>query len=115
MERSIMMACNLGFDTSWKLPFSVVGRNSVELQDHWSPHPRTYLSLCTDGFPNMFFASGPNSIIGTAGILIMIEHQTQYAVMAAMKLQRERLKAIEPKPEAIADFDAVVDVSKQRH
>ena len=58
----------------------------------------------------MFFASGPNSVIGTAGLLIMIEHQVQYAVMAAQKLQRERLKSIEPKPEAIADFDSIIDV-----
>lgn len=34
-----------------------------------------------------------------------------YAVMAAMKLQRERLKSIEVKPEVIDDFDAVMEVS----
>ena len=41
----------------------------------------------------------------------MMEHQIQYAVMCAMKLQRERLKSIEPKSEAIADFEKVMEVS----
>ena len=33
-----------------------------------------------------------------------------YAVMATMKLQRERLKGIEAKPEAVNDFDAVIEL-----
>lgn len=41
----------------------------------------------------------------------MMEHQIQYAVTCAMKLQRERLKSIEPKIEAIADFEKVMQVS----
>lgn len=38
-----------------------------------------------------------------------MEHQVQYAVNAAMKLQKERLKSIEPKPEAVADFDEWIE------
>lgn len=59
----------------------------------------------------MFFSNGPNSATGTSGLLLMMEHQIQYAVMCAMKLQRERLKSIEPKIEAIADFEKVMQVS----
>ncbi len=35
-----------------------------------------------------------------------------YSVMATMKLQRERLKSIEVKPEAVEDFDNVLEVSR---
>lgn len=59
----------------------------------------------------MFFSNGPNSAVGTTGINIMMEHQVQYAVMCAVKLQRERLKSIEPKAEAIADFEKYMEVS----
>ena len=94
-----------GFDTSYRLPFSIIGRHGVDLAERWTPHPSAYLSICTDGFPNMFFSNGPNSAVGTAPLIVMMEHQVMYAVMAAMKLQRERLKSIEVKPEAVQDFD----------
>lgn len=93
-----------GFDTSYQLPFPVVGRDGATLAARWAPHPETYLSLCVDGFPNMFFSNGPNSATGTNSVLVMMEHQIMYAVRAARKLQCERLKSIEPKPEAVADF-----------
>ena len=38
-----------------------------------------------------------------------------YSVMATMKLQRERLKSIEAKPEAVDDFDDVMEVSRSYH
>ncbi len=41
----------------------------------------------------------------------MLEHQVEYAVMAAMKMQRERLKSVEVKKEAVEDFDKILDVS----
>lgn len=106
-----VIICATGFDTSYRFPFPVVGRNQTELKDKWAPHPTSYLSVCVDGFPNMFFSNGPNSAVGTTGILVMMEHQVQYAVMCAMKLQRERLKSIDPKTEAIADFEKYMDVS----
>lgn len=59
----------------------------------------------------MFFSNGPNSATGTNSVLVMMEHQVQYAVMCAQKLQRERLKSIEPKVEAIADFDKWMQVN----
>ena len=40
----------------------------------------------------------------------MIEAQVDYAVMAVSKLQRERIKSIEAKAEAVQDFDAFVEV-----
>lgn len=84
----------------------------MALNDKWSPHPRTYLAACTDGFPNLFYSFGPNSAVGTTSILGMMEHHVMYSVMATMKLQRERLKSIEVKPEAVEDFDNVLEVSR---
>lgn len=40
----------------------------------------------------------------------MMEQQVQYAVMCAMKVQRERLKSIEPKAEAVSDFEKFMQV-----
>lgn len=100
-----------GFDTSFLFPFTVVGRNGVDLGEKWKiPYPKTYLSVCVDEFPNCFFSGGPNSCTGAGTYLAMLECQVDYAVKVAAKLQRERLKSIEVKPEAVEDFDEFVEV-----
>ena len=80
------------------------------MNDHNIPHPRTYLSIAVDGFPNMFQALGPNSGVGAGNLLLVMERQVDYAVAATLKLQRERLKSIEVKPEAVEDYEKYIDV-----
>ncbi|KZT07862.1 FAD/NAD-binding domain-containing protein [Laetiporus sulphureus 93-53] len=101
--------CATGFDVSFQLDFPIIGRDGVSVQEKWTPHPSTYLSLCTDGFPNWFMSIGPNGALGVGSLLIMIERQIEYAVMAAKKMQRERLKSIEVKSEAVRDFDEYLE------
>lgn len=74
------------------------------------PHPRTYLAVAADGFPNMFQALGPNSAVGAGSLLLVMERQVDYAVAATLKLQRERLKSIEVKREAVDEFEKYIDV-----
>ncbi|KAF8831859.1 hypothetical protein HHX47_DHR1000936 [Lentinula edodes] len=84
-------------------------RNGIELNKQFEPHPRTYLGIAVDGFPNWFSALGPNTGVGAGSLLIIIERQVDYAVAATLKLQRERLKSIEVKKEAVDDFDAYLE------
>lgn len=101
-----------GFDTSFHFDFDVIGRNGRNLRDHYTPHPRTYLAVATEGFPNWFQALGPNAAVGAGSLLILMEKQVEYAVEATLKLQRERLKSMEIKAEAVDDFDEYLDVSQ---
>ena len=88
----------------------MIGRNGRSLREKWERDPTTYLSICTDEFPNCFFAGGPNSAVGAGSFLIMLEHQVGYAVQVAQKLQRERLKSIEVKIGAVQDFEEIMQV-----
>ncbi|KAI0364846.1 FAD/NAD-P-binding domain-containing protein [Pilatotrama ljubarskyi] len=101
--------CATGYDTSFQLPFKIIGRDGLDINDKWKPHPVSYLSVAVDGFPNMFMSLGPNSGVGSGSLLALIEYQIMYAVQATAKLQRERYKSIEVKPEALRDFDQYVD------
>ena len=68
-----------------------------------------------DGFPNWFQSFGPNGAPASAGSLALIlEKQVDYAVKATAKLQRERLKSMEVKKEAVADFDEYLEVRSVR-
>jgi len=52
---SLDWSCSLwisGFDTSFKLDFEIIGRGEINLNDYYTPHPKTYLGVAVDGFPN---------------------------------------------------------------
>ncbi|KZT66595.1 FAD/NAD(P)-binding domain-containing protein [Daedalea quercina L-15889] len=104
-----IIICATGYDYSFQLDFPVVGRNGVTIQEKWSPHPSTYLAVCADGFPNWFMSLGPNSGVGSGSLLVLIERQVEYVAAAARKMQRERLKSIEVKKEAVEDFDEYLE------
>ncbi|KIP12732.1 hypothetical protein PHLGIDRAFT_123818 [Phlebiopsis gigantea 11061_1 CR5-6] len=104
-----VIVCATGYDTTFSLPFPIVGRNGVTIADKWTPHPTTYLSICVDDFPNWFFSLGPNSGVGSGSLLALIEYQVDYAVRAAQKLVREGLKSIEIRKEAVEDYDEYIE------
>ena len=66
--------------------------------------------MCVDEFPNMFMALGPNSIIGAGLLMPILEFSVGYAVQAAAKMQRERIKSMEVKRSAVRDFDRYMEV-----
>ncbi|KAF9453877.1 FAD/NAD(P)-binding domain-containing protein [Macrolepiota fuliginosa MF-IS2] len=104
-----VIVCATGFDTSSRYGFPIVGRNGLDLADKYTPVPRTYLGIATDGFPNFFHVFGPNTGVGAGSLLLIIERQAEYAVQATLKLQRERLKSMEVKAEAVDDFDQYLE------
>ncbi|KAH9934327.1 uncharacterized protein B0H18DRAFT_869878 [Fomitopsis serialis] len=104
-----ILLCATGYDYSFQLPFPVVGRSGITIQERWAQYPSTYMSLCTDGFPNWFMALGPNSGVSSGSQLAVIEHQVDYMIEATKKLQRGRLKSIDVKPEVVRDFDEYVE------
>lgn len=53
--------------------------------------------------------NGPNSCFGAGSLILVMEKQVDYAVEVAKKMQRERLKSIEPKLEAVKDFDDYIE------
>lgn len=99
-----------GYDASFQLPFQIVGRNGIDINEKWKPYPVSYLSVAVDSFPNMFMALGPNAALATGMLVPLIEQQVMYAVQATAKLQRDRLKSMEVKPEVVRDFDQYIEV-----
>lgn len=59
----------------------------------------------------MFQGLGPNALVGAGNLLLIMERQVDYAVAATLKIQRERIRSIEAKPEAVQDFEEYIEVS----
>lgn len=69
------------------------------------------MSLAVDGFPNLFISGGPHSAVTSGSLLNMAEHVVGYAVEAVRKMQRERLRSMEVRREAMEDWSSHVRVS----
>jgi cation diffusion facilitator CzcD-associated flavoprotein CzcO len=109
-----VLICATGFDTAFQYPFRVVGRGGQTLDERWggrdaSP-PVAYLSHSVDGFPNLFICGGPNSAVTSGSLVNVAEHVVGYVVEAVRKIQRERLRSMEVRRDALEDWSAHVRV-----
>ena len=84
----------------------IVGRDGRHLGKEWaSEGMRTHLGITVSGFPNLFFLLGPNTGLGHNSVVFMIEAQISY-IAEALRLARG--KALDPKPEVQARFNAEI-------
>ena len=104
-----MTRVQLGYDTTFQYPFTVTVLHNKTLNEHFLPHPSTYLTVCTDGFPNWLMTLGPNSAVGSGSLLVIIEKQVEYATKVLKKMQKERIKSIVASSEAVKDFDEYLE------
>lgn len=103
-----------GFDamTGAMNKINPVGRNGVSLQQAWAAGPRTYLGLCTAGFPNMFVITGPGSPSVFSNMVTSIEQHVEWIVNCIKHMRSSGLSAIEPSPQAQDEWtDHVTDAA----
>ena len=104
------IVCATGFDTTFTNRFPIFGQNNVSLGDRWrEKYTSNYLSMTTDGFPNMFMLLGPNAGIGTGNLLIIIERMAAYITKCVAKIQRESIRSMQPSQKSVATFTAYCD------
>ncbi len=86
-----------GFDamTGSLLKINFVGRNGVSLSEKWAEGPRTFLGLCTQGFPNLFTVSGPGSPSVLTNMIPSIEQHVNWIADCIDYLNRRNLSGIE--------------------
>ena len=109
-----VLICATGFDTSFQYPFPVLGRDGRALSERWAlagAGPEAYMSLAVDGFPNLFIGGGPHSAVTSGSLLNVGEHVVGYVVEAVRKMQRERLRSMELRREAMEDWSSYLRVS----
>ena len=70
-------------------PFEIRGEDGLDLSQVWQSGPEAYLGTAVAGFPNLFFITGPNSLLGHSSMIDMIEGHIQY-IASALELMRER-------------------------
>lgn len=80
----------------------IVGRNGLNINDHWDGQPTSYLGVTTANFPNWFMVLGPNGPF--TNLPPSIETQVEWISETIDFAERNGLRAIEPTPEAEAEW-----------
>ncbi|KKK14524.1 hypothetical protein P175DRAFT_0534625 [Aspergillus ochraceoroseus IBT 24754] len=99
-----VLVCATGFDTSFNPRFPIIGQDGISLAKRWEDTPETYLSLAIDGFPNYFVCLGPNAALGEGNLLLLIEKEIDYITFCVEKMQRDNIRSMEVKREAVERF-----------
>jgi cation diffusion facilitator CzcD-associated flavoprotein CzcO len=104
-----LIVYSTGYDaTDGVISYPVIGKGGRSVQDTWAEYPRAYLGTSLPGFPNLFVVTGPNTGIGHTSAIFVIEAQMEYIRRAIEAVQSRGAKAIEVKPEAEADYTAMI-------
>ena len=89
------------------LPMRVVGRDGVDLREHWGTRPRAYLGMTVPGFPNFFLLYGPSTNLASGGSLIFhSECQVRYVMQCLQMLAARGAAAMEPRVDRYDDWYA---------
>lgn len=104
-----------GFEsTDFLAPMKLVGRGNADLNDVWAAGAEAHRGVAVAGFPNFFMLYGPNTNLGHNSIIFMIECQANYVAQCVQALQNGRLRYIDVRKEAMAEFNAALQKDMQK-
>ena len=100
-----------GFQLQYLNFLDITGRDGRTLADVWADEdPRAYLGITVPGFPNLFVTAGPNAAPNHGGgHNITSEEHVHYIVESLQYLVEHGHAAMEPTPEATAEYNQRVD------
>ncbi len=100
-----------GFQASRFLtPMRVVGRDGVDLHEHWDGDARAYLGINVPGFPNLFCLYGPNTNIVINGSIIYFSECSVSYVMECLRLLLEQgHRSMDVRPEVHDEYNDWID------
>jgi hypothetical protein len=98
------LVCATGFDTTFTPRFPIIGQNGLSLSERWKEVPETYIAVAVDHFPNYFISLGPNAALGEGNLLLMIEKEIEYFTECVSKMQRDNIRSMSPRIDAVKRF-----------
>lgn len=79
------------------------------MNEKWAKRAVAYNSFAVDDFPNFFLTAGPNIALANGSLILMFEKIIEYAAKSIKKMQREGIKAMVIKKEAVDDWKEYCD------
>ncbi|WP_417539916.1 flavin-containing monooxygenase [Marinobacter sp.] len=100
-----------GFDafTGPLFKLNLKGRNGLRLQDYWNEGPRTNLGLMSNGFPNFFMITGPQSPSVLFNMPLGIEQHVEWIANTIQHMEAHGIDTIEPEKAIEDEWREVVE------
>jgi cation diffusion facilitator CzcD-associated flavoprotein CzcO len=76
-------------------PYPVLGIGGRSLREEWATGAQAYKSINANGYPNLFFMTGPNSGPGHNSLLVYVEGQIDYAVRGITTILGRHLRYLD--------------------
>jgi cation diffusion facilitator CzcD-associated flavoprotein CzcO len=97
------------FGTGFKVADMPLGhiihaRDGRSLHEHWQGSPEAHLGTMIKDVPNFFTILGPNTGLGHTSMVLQIESQVALLIEALEHMRAEKIRTVEPRPEAQARF-----------
>ena len=87
--------------------------NNTKLQDEWVPGAKTYLGTTVSGYPNMFHIYGVHGPTLLSNGPTTVEVQGRWIADFIQKMEQDKIKYINPKPDAADRWkDHVVEINQ---
>ncbi|MBX3313782.1 MAG: NAD(P)/FAD-dependent oxidoreductase [Actinobacteria bacterium] len=68
------------------VPMEIVGRDGVDLREHWGTRPRALYGITVAGFPNFFMMYGPATNLASGGSIIAASEAAMTYIDACLRL-----------------------------
>lgn len=104
-EEFDMIVCATGFDPSWLPQWKLVGRNGARLEELWKTDPRAFFATQVESMPNYGMINGPNPPISHGSVPSTMSWTCDYLLRWIMRMNRENIKSVAIKKEAVNDFN----------
>jgi cation diffusion facilitator CzcD-associated flavoprotein CzcO len=89
--------------------FAVIGRDGQDLESFMAGTQRAHKGICAPGFPNLFFAIGPNGLVLNVSYFITAERNVETIVRLLKQCRETGSQTLEVKREAFDDYNAWMD------
>ena len=89
--------------------FDVVGKDGQLLGDVMGDEPRAHKGISVPGFPNYFFAVGPNGLVLNVSYFVTAERNVETIVDLIGDLQHEGKQSLEVKREEFESYNNALD------
>ena len=89
--------------------FQVIGRNGLSMTEEMGDSPQAHKGIAKPGFPNYFFAVGPNGLVLNVPYFITVERNVSSIVALLEQKQQADAKTLEVKEALHHDYNAWMD------
>jgi cyclohexanone monooxygenase len=100
-----------GITYSRLIGFEIIGREGIQLSEHWRQGVRTLHGMTTDKFPNCLLVGGNQQTVAAVNAVHLLDEQARHLAYTLRAAEERGASRLEPSAEAVDDYVHVIKSS----